>query len=45
MEEGYVADKFLDVFEVGGACAVFIMYNVCCNDMDMNGYVNNVVYV
>ena len=31
--------------EVGGACAAPITHNVRRNDMDMNGHVNNVVYV
>ena len=45
MEEGYAADKLPDVSEVGGACAAPITHNVRRNDMDMNGHVNNVVYV
>jgi fatty acyl-ACP thioesterase A len=45
MEEGYTADKLPDVSEVGSACAAPITHNVRRNDMDMNGHVNNVVYV
>jgi fatty acyl-ACP thioesterase A len=45
MEEEYTADKLPDLVEVGEACAMPITHNVRRSDMDMNGHVNNVVYV
>jgi len=45
MEEGYAADKLPDVDEVGSVCGAPIVHSVRRSDMDMNGHVNNVVYV
>lgn len=45
MEEGYTADKLPDVSDVGSVCTAPMTHYVRRNDMDMNGHVNNVVYV
>jgi len=45
MEEGYTADKLPDVNDVGSACMAPMRHAARRNDMDMNGHVNNVVYV
>lgn len=46
MEEGYASDKLADVTEIAAdQCVSPITHHVRRNDMDMNGHVNNVVYV
>ena len=45
MEEGYVADKLPDVNDIGAVCMAPMRHYVRRNDLDMNGHVNNVVYV